>query len=133
MHRIDLPRPISTNNLFANVPGKGRVKTQDYQTWLWHVAAALTKQRPLPKFTEPVRIVYAVGEVGVSSRFDLGNAEKALTDVLVSEGVIPDDSRKWVRGIGSEWVAGKEGVTAYIGPAGGKGVAIEIPVVGVVS
>lgn len=128
MHKIDLPRPISVNNLHANVEGKGRISSERYNTWKWQALAMLQKQKPLPQFTEPVRILYAVGEVGVSANFDLGNAEKALTDALVEHGVIPDDRRKYVRGISLEWIESKDGVTAYIGPAG-KFMAAEIPLV----
>lgn len=115
--KIEFPRPISTNSLYANVRGKGRVKSKDYNTWIWHVTAKLQKQKPLPKFTEPVRITLAVGTVGVSPNMDGDNCVKAVFDQLVAHGVIPDDNRKWVRGHGVEWVEGKEGMTVHVQPA----------------
>ena len=128
MIQINLPPPISTNNLYANVRGKGRVKSQRYNTWEWHATAALQPQKPLPKPNGPVRILYLVGEVGVSPIIDGDNCLKCLTDTLVKHGVIPDDNRATVRAIGMEWIKGKEGVTACISE-----VPVSIPFEGVIS
>lgn len=111
---LELPRPISLNNMFANVKGRGRVKTKRYNTWTHHAAAMLGDQKPLPRANGPVRILLAVGEVGVSPLLDGDNCLKPILDALVNAGVIPDDNRKVVRGVGMEWVPGKDGVTAHI-------------------
>lgn len=111
---LELPRPISLNNMFANVKGRGRVKTKRYNTWTHHAAAMLNDQKPLPRANGPVRIVFAVGEVGVSAAMDGDNTLKGCIDALVEAGVLPDDNRKTVRGVGMEWVPGKDGVTAHI-------------------
>ena len=116
MITINLPRPISTNKLFKN-KREGRACTEEYNTWKWHAKAMLQKQKPLPKPNGPVCITFAVGEVGISSRMDGDNCLKCLQDALVDAGVIPDDNRKTVRGVGMHWVEGKEGVTAYISAA----------------
>lgn len=113
---LDLPRPISTNRLFRN-KAKGRVRTEEYNTWMWQAAATLAKQKPLPKIGGPVCIIYQVGEIGLRASMDGDNCLKCLTDALVSNGVIPDDNRTHVRAIGMEWVPGVEGARAFIRPA----------------
>lgn len=113
---VNLPKPISTNRLFKN-KRSGRVCTEEYNTWKWHAKAMLQKQKPFPKIEGPVRILFAVGEVGLRSTMDWDNCIKCLQDALVDAGIIPDDNRSVVRSGGVEWVEGKEGVTAYISPA----------------
>jgi Holliday junction resolvase RusA-like endonuclease len=114
---IRLPRPISVNNLFANVRGKGRVPTAAYNAWRWQAAAELAAQKPLPRIAGPVAIRLTIGEVGVSPGFDLDNAAKALLDQLKTAGVIEDDRRKIVRRLYLEWEPGLEGCRAEVWPA----------------
>lgn len=113
MTSLDLPRPISTNALTRPV-GNRQLESREYRAWKKEASAMLMAQSPLPRFDGRVRLTYAVGTEGVSGNFDLGNAEKALTDALVAAGVIVDDRRKYVQGIGLEWVKGKDGCTVYI-------------------
>ena len=113
MIKIDLPKPISTNRLFKN-KRSGRACTEAYNTWRWHASAMLQDQKPLPKPNGPVRIMFAVGEVGLRADMDGDNCLKCLLDALVDGGVLSDDNRKIVRGVGMEWVEGKEGATAHI-------------------
>lgn len=90
---LTLPLPPSDNNLFATVRRGNkmvRVKTKAYREW----QASLS----LPAVTVPcpVRIhIYVRGEV--SERFDLGNLEKGAVDSIVAAGIIPDDSRRYVK------------------------------------
>ena len=128
---IRLPRPISTNSLFANVKGRGRVCTKAYNQWKWQAKAKLSDQKPLPKFAEPVQIALLVGEKGVG-RMDADNAVKAYLDALVAANVIPDDNRNVIRRIVVEWVAGVEGCTAHIRNADAPE-AVSIPILGEVS
>lgn len=102
-HYIVLPRVISTNNLFRNVAGKGRVDTGDYGRWKREASALLMAQRPLPKITAPVELTFYVGERGVGN-MDASNTLKALEDALVFAGVLKDDSRKYVRASRAVWV-----------------------------
>lgn len=85
---IKLPFPPSTNTLFANVRGKGRVKTERYKTWIaaagWDVKGA-----------EPVDGPYHLEIVlkrPDNRRRDLDNCIKAISDLLVEHGITPDDS-----------------------------------------
>lgn len=114
---IKLPRPLSVNSLFANVPKKGRVKSQRYRTWIQNavqVAKGIAdgKARPLPKFDGPVKINFFVPEKGV--KMDIDNAAKAYIDLLVSLEIIPDDSPKYVRGISLDWVDAETGEAVII-------------------
>lgn len=132
MTTINLPKPISTNRLFRN-KGRQRVCTQEYNTWKWHALDMLQGQKPFPKQSAPVRVLFAVGEVGLQSSMDGDNCLKCLLDALVDNGVLTDDNRQHVRGIGMEWVPGKEGVTAHIMPADTAMEFTALPVIGTVT
>lgn len=71
---LTLSYPPSFNELFAHIPsphgGYIRVKTEKYRRWL--------KENALPPRTKHKR--------------DLGNIEKAISDVLVECNIIKDDS-----------------------------------------
>ena len=128
--RLVLPPPISTNNLFRNVSPKeqaaiaqrggrrvARVASKEYVKWKTAAAEMLALQSPLPRFAAPVEITYFVGERGIGN-MDADNAAKAATDALVKARIIKDDSRKWVRSIGSIWTPCMSGIVAVIEPAG---------------
>jgi Holliday junction resolvase RusA-like endonuclease len=111
-----LPRPISVNNLYANVRGRGRVPTARYNAWKWHAAAMLAEQRPLVKHAGPVAVRLAVGEVGVAPGMDLDNCAKAVLDALKTAGVIQDDNRRIVRRIYLAWQPGLDGCECEVWP-----------------
>lgn len=113
--RLILPPPISTNNLFSNVIGRGRVKTKAYSAWQLTVWDMLQCQQPLPRYTVPVEITIYVGERGVGN-MDIDNTAKAIIDALNNSEVIKDDSRKWVRRSSAEWVTGMRGCVVVIEP-----------------
>lgn len=85
--RFILPRPPSTNALYANVPGKGRVKTHTYRDWIvaagWEMRCQLG--RLPPTLTTPVGMLIE----GVE-RIDLDNI-KAIPDLCKRMGLIADD------------------------------------------
>ena len=113
--RLLLPPPISTNNLFSNVAGRGRVATADYKAWKLQAAQMLAAQRR-PRFTVPVFISLMLGEIDVGN-MDSDNAAKAAIDSLKRAEIIVDDSRRWVRSSRSAWVPGFRGIVAIVGPA----------------
>ena len=96
---IRLPTPPSTNALYANVPGRGRVPSIKYCEWKKEALASLWGQRYAPVHG-PVSLHIVVKENG---RRDLGNYEKATTDFLVSNGIIDGDRCKIVRAITLVW------------------------------
>lgn len=94
---VTVPVPPSTNQLYANVPGKGRVKTKAYKDWL---AAAEPHLYGLSVPPPPWSIRYTItaGEGWHDGR-DIGNTEKALTDLLVGVGLLANDNSRHVRRI----------------------------------
>lgn len=120
MIRIDLPRPISTNSLYANVRGRGRIKSKRYCTWSCWAEDMLYKQNPIRKISGPVNVTIEIGEHKVSPLLDIDNTAKAYLDAIVKKGVIEDDNRKTIRSLFLEWVPGKEGATIIITKAESK-------------
>lgn len=90
MNRITLPMPPSTNALYRNVPKKGRVKTHRYLTWIQAAGWALKEQKPAT--VEGPYCLWLYCERPDKRRRDIGNLEKAVSDLLVSHGVVSDDS-----------------------------------------
>jgi Holliday junction resolvase RusA-like endonuclease len=79
----------TVNNLYANVPGKGRRMTGHYKVWRQGVVTymALT----LKRIDGPVRIDYMFN-LGSTFRGDLSNRIKAIEDALVEAGIIKGDT-----------------------------------------
>ncbi len=84
-----MPTPPSTNALYKNVRGKGRVKTRQYDDWLMIATTALRQQK-----IEPFkgRAVAIMGVERTSMNADIDNRIKAAWDAIVKAGVIRDDS-----------------------------------------
>lgn len=87
LYRFTLPPPPSTNALYANVPGRGRVKTRVYRDWItfagWEMKLLLGGV--LPMLTAPVRM-----RIEGVKRIDLDNI-KAIPDLCKAMGLIADD------------------------------------------
>lgn len=113
---LALPSPISTNNLFGNAPGRGRVITKEYTAWRKLASDYLRAQAPLPRFAVPVDIMLFVGERGVGN-MDSDNTAKAYIDAMKKAQIIHDDSRKWVRSSQAIWTPDIAGCVAAITPA----------------
>lgn len=101
---------ISVNNLFLNVKGRGRVISNDYRIWRDRMGWELLEQRP-KKIKGPVALRYEFKR----GRADLGNLEKACTDLLVTHGVIENDGPNIVREIVLTW-GEVEGVRVTVCP-----------------
>ncbi len=84
-------RPPSTNGLFANVPGRGRVKTEKYRGWLNVVGWDLKAAKPAP-VSGPVAVTMLIERPKGKRRADLDNRLKAALDLLVAHKVIEDNS-----------------------------------------
>jgi crossover junction endodeoxyribonuclease RusA len=83
---FNLPKPPSVNQLYRNVPRVGRVKTAVYRAWEQEAGWLLRAQRP-----QPVHGAYRLLALVGPTRADIGNLEKALSDLLQSCGVIDND------------------------------------------
>lgn len=88
-----VPPPLSA--LFTNVPKRGRVRTERYKVWLQAVGWDMKRYHNV-RFHEPVEIAITIGKLRSNS--DLSNRVKAIEDLLVSHGVIKDDSVTYLKG-----------------------------------
>jgi hypothetical protein len=104
--------PPSTNGLYANIPKRGRVKTERYRTWL-QAAGWDMKRYHNHHWDEPVYLTIVIGKL--RSNADVSNRVKAVEDLLVAHQVIPGDTIEWVKG-----------VNVYLSPEPFDGVEINI-------
>lgn len=88
--------PPSTNNLYANVPRRGRVKTERYRTWL-QAAGWDMKRYHNVRWNEPVYLAIVIGKLRANA--DVSNRVKAIEDLLVAHRIIPGDTVQWIRGV----------------------------------
>lgn len=89
---LDLPAPVSTNDLWtirrnSKTGAAYLAKTPEYSAWLELAGHAINRQKP-GKVPGWYNLSICVP---TSSRVDLGNAEKAISDLLQSHGVIEND------------------------------------------
>ena len=103
-YEVTLPYPPTVNSLYRNLTGRGRVKTQRYLTWIRAAQNEVLAAGIRPAIRSPVRIEYDFGRPDKRLR-DLFNLEKAVSDFLVSAGILDDDSQivegrlRWVEGV----------------------------------
>lgn len=89
---LNLPLPPSVNKLFANLPGRGRIRTREYKRW--SIAALnyawLSKpQGGFPLFDGPFNVQISVPS---KMRGDVDGRIKAIPDFLKKPaGIITDD------------------------------------------
>jgi Holliday junction resolvase RusA-like endonuclease len=97
LFRAAVPMPPSLNNAFVNVAGKGRVRSKAYRAWA-EVAGWMVKARMNGAVNGPVTVSI---DICPSTRraYDLDNRAKPCLDLLVSCGVIPDDSNKIIKAL----------------------------------
>lgn len=98
--------PPAANNLFASIPGKGRIKTVAYKAWIreasWVAKLAIKAKR----IDGPYALCIQIGKPDNRKR-DIGNLEKPISDLLVSIGAVNDDSD--CQRIEMEWSANVDG------------------------
>jgi hypothetical protein len=89
---LDLPLCPATNNLYANVPGRGRVKTRAYKSWL-------TQAMLFGQVQRPGRIV-GLADLTIhlpAFRGDTDGRVKAAIDAAKAIGVVADDGKRYLR------------------------------------
>ena len=119
MISITLPFPPSVNGLYANVAGKGRVKSKRYLTWCvcagteimrWRAGQNRRGQKTAVKGPVAIEIVLQKKD---NRKRDLDNHAKALLDHLVEHQIIDDDRN--VVDLRLTWATnGEIGATVYV-------------------
>jgi len=95
---VILPMPPSVNNLFPSGKSGKRFQSPEYKAWIVQ-ATPIMRTMKVPD-TLPVRYKYTLlGKMRRSN--DGGNKEKAIMDLAVSCGIIPDDNLMYV--VGGSW------------------------------
>lgn len=95
-----LPFPPSLNNLFINVPGRGRVPSARYTKWRDEAGWQLKSQRPSP-VSGPVFVTLLFEEK--KGMRDIDNLAKSVLDLCVTHEIIEGDNSKTVRGLRMQW------------------------------
>lgn len=113
--RLVLSWPPSTNNLFINIPGRGRVPSKEYAHWRGQAGIELKAQRP-PKFAAPVEIVIELNPPSKRA-FDPDGKLKSVIDLLVAHQVIADDNFNHVRSVTARIVESGPPCTVVVVPA----------------
>ncbi len=98
---LNLPYPPSVNNLFFNVPGRGRVPSTEYRAWQASADNTI-RQMNKPRINGPVEITMTFQEKDRRRR-DIDNLSKAPLDALVRMRVIDADDSSVLRRLTLEW------------------------------
>ena len=103
---VVVPMPPSTNTLFINIPGRGRVKYGKYRTWQLEAIPFLRAN--LKPIQGAVKMHYHL-TLGTSFRGDISNRIKALEDAVVEAGIIEGDTHRIVSEIliTRDYISGK--------------------------
>ncbi len=112
---VDLPKPPSSNNLFPTGKHGKRFLSPEYKSWRedagWRLKQQLSALRRR-NISGPVSLKYEIEK----GRADLGNMEKAITDLLVGYCVIDGDGPGVVVDIHLKF-ANVEGARVTVSPA----------------
>lgn len=86
---LDLPKPIPVNSMFGQAPGHKRYPSARYKKWQIDATLALRAQS-FYRYSERVEILMIFPDKG---RYDIDGQPKGVLDLLVKEGILPDDNR----------------------------------------
>lgn len=101
-----MPTPPSTNALYRNARGKGRVKTAKYHDFVTMGVTAIRGQQVQPI---PGHVLMVIGVERMSASADIDNRLKAMLDTIVKAGIIKDDSL--VTAIAIAWLPKNNGLS----------------------
>ncbi len=90
--KFTLPRPPSTNRLYSNVLGHGRVLTKHHRKWRKLAMQQIMIQR-CDKNIKKIAGPYHLAIIVERGDIDLGNCEKAVSDCLEKMHVIDNDRK----------------------------------------
>jgi crossover junction endodeoxyribonuclease RusA len=92
---IRFPLPPSTNSLFFNAAGVGRIKTPAYRRWRDNAVLSICTARPAPgRMAGPCDVAIYLPPF----RGDIDNRVKPCLDVAVAAGIIADDGQRYLHG-----------------------------------
>lgn len=94
--QVEVVLPPTSNNLFINVNGRGRVPSPKYREWKAIAQLAFARMQPAEVFPVSVHITVCGGK-GFRKGSDICNREKGILDAMVEAGVLPDDSWEYVQ------------------------------------
>lgn len=97
-----LPLPPSSNNAYFNLPRGGRAPTSECKAFKEAAAWELKAQKAKP-FEGRAIVHIDVSERECTAASDISNREKLVTDALVDNGVLQNDSMKFVKGVNTHW------------------------------
>lgn len=83
-------KPLSLNNVYENRGDGGRRVGKKYQSWIASAGWEIKLQKPTP-VSAPFAVVLEIGTA--ASKADIDNLPKALIDLMVEAGCVPDDSK----------------------------------------
>lgn len=103
MVRVELPFPIPLHACFTNVKGPGRVSTSRYKAYTKEAWAVIAQQRP-QKLKGAVSVFVRLVAPDKRER-DADNLGKCVLDTLKTNGLIENDSNRFVRRLTFEWAS----------------------------
>ncbi|MDH3740292.1 MAG: RusA family crossover junction endodeoxyribonuclease [Hyphomicrobiales bacterium] len=108
--------PPSTNNLFINVPGKGRVRSERYKTWRRAAENLyLAQKRGCVAVEGHFRADIVLSSKRRRKNSDADNFIKAALDFLQSMNLIENDAL--ADRVSVEWGEAEEGCRVFIMPS----------------
>lgn len=114
MTRLELPFPVLLR--FTNVKGTGRVPTSSCMAYGREAGALIARQRPRKlKGQVSVYIRLVAPDRRARAADNLG---KCILDTLKANGLIEDDSNRFVRKLSLEWADEGPGCVVLIQQAG---------------
>jgi hypothetical protein len=85
--------------MFVNKPGKGRILSTFYRAWKIEAGWMLKAQKVKPHIGQFKLEI----QLDDTRRGDCDNRLKAPVDLLVSNGIVEGDQKKYMRGVSIEW------------------------------
>lgn len=101
MTRVELPFPVPLHALFLKHRGGGGVPTSRYQAYGKEAWAAIAQQRP--RGVKGAVSVFVRLHAPDKRRRDADNTGKCVLDTLKRNGLIEDDSNRFVKRLTFEW------------------------------
>lgn len=101
MIEIRLPFPPSVNEMYLNNKGKGRgrIPAPILVAWRYEAGGFLKVQKPKKMVARCIVTI----DLDDRRQGDCANREKAVTDLLVTHGILQGDQKKYVKRVSTGW------------------------------